>query len=50
MLIATPTPTAPDPGAVDTVLITYDNPDQDHLPSNPFQFTGVGNLTWTGCS
>ena len=36
-------------GAVDTVLITYNNPEANHLPSTPFQFTGIGNLTWTTC-
>jgi hypothetical protein len=36
-------------GPVDTVLIDYIAPDSAYVTSNPFQFTGLSNVTWTTC-
>ncbi len=32
---------------VTSVTITYSNPEAANIPSTPFQFMGIGNLTWT---
>jgi hypothetical protein len=34
---------------VTSVTLTYTAPELANLPSTPFQFMGIGNLSWTGC-